>query len=527
MKRTLSFLMVLVVLLSCVFAGGSSEETSASAASDDSFTIFVSQQSVQPDYNDIYVLQKYEELSGVDINWINVPSEVAEERLNLTLASGDLPDAFMKCKVESNVLQTYGEAGDFLDLSPYLEEHAPNFMKYVEEHPDVLASITTPDGKIYSIPAAAEAPSCRINLKWFYNQKWLDKLGLEQPTNTDELYEVLKAFKTQDPNGNGIADEIPIYTSMTNIYTSFGGMFGCFNKGAAHTEYWDEDPVTGKVRYVKTSDAWRECLEYLNKLYSEGLIDKECITYQVGTLVGYAAQDRLGVYIMTNLARLPEETALDFEPIETAVMGPNGDQIWAPIRSYLHSVGAFVITTECKNPEKLIEWVDYFYSDEGCLLYHYGIEGDTCIKNADGSYSYTDAILAPMKEGKSYDETLASTTPYAGGNNPTRMAYPYFSGMELTEKPMQASDNLMPYTPEEVWPLFNYTTDELDIINTIGTDIDTYVRQMCAKFVTGETALTDENWNNYVDTVAKMGMDEYANAVQGAADRAEEVMVSK
>lgn len=523
MKKILTLAMMAILCSAMIFAGGSNE--SAESSDSDSFTIAVSQQGIQPDYATITNLQKYEEISGVHIDWINVPSEIRDERLNLILASGDLPDAFMKFNVQARILQTYGEAGDFLDLSPLLEEHAPNFMKFANAHPDVLASITSPDGKIYSIPAACEAPSTRINLKWFFNQEWLDNLGLEQPTNTEELYQVLKAFKTQDPNGNGIADEIPIYMDMTNLYSSFGGMFGCFNRGAAHTEYWDSDPETGNVRYIKTSDAWRECLEYLNRLYSEGLIDRECVTYSVNTLVGYASQDRLGVYCMTNLARLPQETADKFVPIETAIEGPNGDKMWAPIRSYLHSVGAFVITTECDNPEKLLEWVDYFYRDEGCLLYHYGTVGETCTENEDGSYSFLPEILAPMNEGKSYDETLATVTPYAGGNNPTRMAYPYFCGMELTEKPMIAADNLLPYTPD-VWPILNYTEDELDIINTTGNDIDTYVRQMCARFVTGEETLNDTTWANYVSEVERMGLASYAEAVQNAVDRAEAVMVS-
>lgn len=523
MKKALSLILAMMMLLSAM--GVASAEAAYPTATGETFTIFVKQQSIQPDYEEMYVFSKYEELTGINIEWINTPQDVCDEKVSLTLAGGTLPDAFMKCNISNSNLQTYGEAGDFLDLRPYLEQYTPNFWKYAQENPDVLASITSPNGAIYSLPAIADAPSTRINLKWFYNQTWLDNLGLAQPATTDELYDVLKAFKEQDANGNGDAtDEVPLLTSLDNLYQTLGGFFGLFNRGAAHQQSWDVDPQTGKLRYVRTSDQWRALLTYMNKLYSEGLIAQESVTYQLSDLIALCAQDRMGMYVMTNLARLTDDVAANFEPIATMVAGPEGDKLWSASRSHLHSAGAFVITTACKNPELLLQWVDYFYSDEGVRFYHYGMEGETCQKNEDGSYSFTESVLAPMAEGKGYDETIAKVCANSGGNNPTRMSWPGFCGMELTPKPMAASELLKDYLPGEIWGILNYTTEENEIVTTVGSDIDAYAKGMASKFVVGEVPLTDEAWNDYVATVEKMGLADYMAATEGAVTRMGEAM---
>lgn len=164
-----------------------------------------------PNEKSLYVAR--EEQTGVNIEWTVIPSTSQAERIATTFASGELPDLFVNMLNNSDVL-TYGMSGALLPISDYLE-YMPNFSSILETMPDVKAAVTMPDGKIYGLP--------QINMwsVWpgngvyqrssvFINKNWLEKLGLEVPTTTDELIEVLRAFKEQDPNGNGIADEIPL-----------------------------------------------------------------------------------------------------------------------------------------------------------------------------------------------------------------------------------------------------------------------------------------------------------------------------
>ena len=189
-------------------------------------------------------------------------------------------------------------------------------------------------------------------------------------------------------------------------------------------------------------------------------------------------------------------------------------------RSHLHSVGAFAISADCENPEVALRWVDYFYSEEGVRFYHYGIEGDTYQVNEDGSLSYTDEILAQVTGDMSYDEVVSQYIPYCGGNNPTIMSYPGYAGMELSPVPMASAEALMPYTPEIIWPFFNYTDEEKDIVTTVGTEIDTYVKQTCAEFLTGVRELNDEEWNAYVQRVNDMGLESMLQVMTAASERA-------
>ena len=465
-------------------------------------SVYGSMSSVQPEFSDMYILNEYEKLTGVHIEWTSIPSSARTERMTLAISSGELPDVFFKFGVSAANLLTYGDSGDFLDLAPLLDTYAPNFMAYAKENPDVLASITSPDGKIYSLPAIGDAPASRMAKKLYFNQEWMDKLGLEQPSTKDDFIAMLRAMREKDPNGNNEKDEVPVTESVSTLYQIFGGFNNCFNRGNQSGEY-DVDPDTGLVRHIKTSDAFRKTLELMHQLYVEGVIDQECITYKDATSVGYATQDRLGMYFSTNLALMPADEMSNWTPAATYAEGA----IWPLMRSQLRAVGAFVITVDCEYPELALRWVDYFYSDEGVAFYHFGIENDTYVKNADGSLSYVDAIMSQVSGDKSYDEVVSQYTPYCGGNNPTIMSSPGYSGMEMTPIPVASATTLVNYLPEVIWPIMTYTYDENEVVTTVGTEINSYVTQTCAEFLTGEREINDAEWNAYVQRTKDMGVD--------------------
>ena len=140
----------------------------------------------------------------------------------------------------------------------------------MEETPDMKKISTFPDGKIYSMPTRLPSRPKSRNQP-VINKAWLDKLGLKAPTTTEELYQVLKAFKEKDPNGNGKPDEIP-YTE-TGLNMDFLNPFGITDINASSMIVQDGKPV-----YFPTTDAYKEALIYTHKLYSEGLIDQELFT---------------------------------------------------------------------------------------------------------------------------------------------------------------------------------------------------------------------------------------------------------
>ena len=141
---------------------------------------------------------------------------------------------------------------------------------------------TAPDGNIYGLTGLNECFHCSYPNKMWMNTKWLEQLGLSEPTTTEEFKEVLKAFKTKDPNGNGKADEVPLSGSIEN--------FGVHIIPYLMNGFIYDDDRTyliakdGRVDTVANKPEWKEGLAYIKSLYDEGLIDPGAFTQNVGPL---------------------------------------------------------------------------------------------------------------------------------------------------------------------------------------------------------------------------------------------------
>ena len=112
----------------------------------------------------------------------------------------------------------------------------------------------------------------------FINKKWLDKLGLEMPTTTDEFYQVLKAFKNGDPNGNGKADEIPFSFLGNYANVDINSLFGSWGVIDRPEHVMIKD---GEVLFTPAEDGYKQGLVFFRKLYAEGLIDGEAFTHNM------------------------------------------------------------------------------------------------------------------------------------------------------------------------------------------------------------------------------------------------------
>lgn len=513
MKKFLALL--LVMLLSVTGAMAEFPLTTTG----ETLHIMVNNASYQPDYNQVKMWQAYAEMTGVNIEWENIPAGTATEKLNMAFASGELPDVFLKFNVSAaNQIKFGSDEGYLVNLNEnhLLETYAPNFYAYMKAHPTIEAAITMPDGAIYSFPQIIESIPNKVAAKMFINKTWLDKLNLEMPTTTDELYEILVAFKNGDPNGNGLADEIPFGAPNFNyIYYSLIGAFGGGTRGV-HDTVVDADPETGYPRILGTSDAWKNMLTYCHKLYTEELLDNAIFTIKAAQYTANAAEDKYGVIVYTNFSNIPESIAENFVGLEEALEGPNGDKFWFPVRSDLHSIGNWVITSECDNVPLALQFVDFFYTEEGVKFFNYGPEGDCHVVNEDGSLSFVDAVYESVAAGISFDSAVA---PYVtcGGSNPVIVMEQYFYGGETKPVPAAAAHAMTDYFPEEIWPIFTYTTEESEEASVIRTDINNYVNAMRAAFVTGEESL--ENWDAYVKQINKMGAERLCEIVNAAYER--------
>lgn len=474
------------------------------------------------DWNDVLVLNEYEKMSNIDITWNQVPADGLEEKRNLALGSGTLPDVFYAANIPIADVQKYGEQGSFIPLNDLIDEHAPNLKAILDEYPDIEKGLTFPDGNIYSFPTiySPEFQSILVGAKPWIKQDWLDELGMDNPETTDELYEYLKAVKETDLNGNGEHDEVPLSSvSMTRILHWISGAFGIQNKGQLH-ELIDTDPETDELRFFPTDENYRDMLEYMSKLYTEGLIEQNVYSIEVDQYLANASEELYGATQFYNPIELfGDEIGGDYV-VANALEGPRGIKMYTGVTSPVRAVGNFTITKENEYPAETVRWLDYFFSDEGMLMFFMGIEGETYEMTENGP-ELMDHITN-SEEGLTLTQELAKYLINPGGNHPVMVTDDYFTGSENAPTDIEAMEVLEPYLIDEIWPSFTYEKEDNDRMTVLATDIGKYVSEMQAQFITGSTELNDTEWDKYVKTLEGMKLDEYMEIQEAAYERYQE-----
>ncbi|KZE81908.1 sugar ABC transporter substrate-binding protein [Paenibacillus elgii] len=196
-----------------------------------------------------------------------------DQKMNLAIASNDLPDAMVVNQVQLNQMV---KAGEIEDLTDAYNKYASPAVKRIVESTDGLAkSQVTFDGKIMAVPSVTAE-----DFSWLWIRKdWLDKLGLQPPKTMEDLENVAKAFVEQDPDGNGKADTIGLAagTGLYNDFTQgppnfdFTAIFSAYN---AYPGFWVKG-ADGKPVYGSTMPEAKKALAKLRDMYAKGLIDKE------------------------------------------------------------------------------------------------------------------------------------------------------------------------------------------------------------------------------------------------------------
>jgi putative aldouronate transport system substrate-binding protein len=192
--------------------------------------------------------------------------------------------------------------------------------------------------------------------------------------------------------------------------------------------------------------------------------------------------------------------------------GPKGDQLVSTISPIARSYGVFAITNVNKYPEATMRWVDHFYGDEGSIFFRYGIEGQTFVKKPDGAVEYTDEILND-KRGSSV--AIGQFTIYPGGGAPQWINDKNSSGINPPQV-QEAANMLKPFMPKVVLgpPLFE--DEARESVEKLKGDIDRYVAESNAKFITGSTSF--DKWDEYTTTLKKLKIDELEKLYQQAYD---------
>ena len=471
------------------------------------------------DIGNVTNMQYYEELTGVHIEWENVDPSVFTQTLAGIIASGEeMPDVIYKANITNAQSYEWGEEELLVDISPYLESCMPNFSALLDENPDIRKAITAPNGAIYGLPQVIPAAPMRVPNKLYVNKLILEKAGKEMPATTEDMKDILTAIRDLDFDGDGAADGIvPISASTTALYDYFAGAFGLHTRGAHHDTV-DVDPETGAIRIYAQHDNYRKMLEYLHDLYAEKLIYQELYTEGNKTLGVLSADHKLGMQVYTTLANVPGALVDEWVGLKGMITGPDGYDKVSSIRSTVHTEGNFVITKDCKNVEIALKWVDYFYSWEGGMFYHAGVEGVNWEKKEDGSFGYTAETLATWDENMSQDAFISQFALWPGGRNPAMMPADLWAG-EYEAEPASTAYAMMEHSFDVVWPIFSWSEDEQEVVTHELSDVKSIIKNRTAQFITGELEINDANWNEYVKAIDNAGGQKVIEAYTSAVKR--------
>ena len=514
--------------------GGANADTSQT-----SFTVMGGMSALNKGYGNNEVLNKLQEENGISIDW-NCMSDSLGEQVNIRIAGGELPDAFMAVGFNSYDLTRYGADGTFIDLTPYLtEEYMPNLAKILEENPDIRSAITMSDGKIYGLPAAEKMGTAGIGKEEDYsiytipqfsmiNKAWLDDLGLSVPTTLDELHTALKAFKDNDMSakyyGNAAGSTIPMSTGFDqwcwgqNIF--YAG-FGFTN--------WPNDVINdlvltpeGKVEFICATDNYRDALTYFHNWFEEGLMDVEMFSQSDTQLISKCSQGYVGVSTWWYIEELMGDYAKDYVFLPV-LDGPDGTHNVTVRTGGGTNAGNLSITSKCKSPANLLKFYDAWYDPEIVMQLQYGPIGVYFTEQDENGIwdSITDEE-SRAKYNKSAGELKGENEVYG----PKLILSDYYNTtfkMEARaiERLTDLYDFWMPYVDNTItFPVdCVYTQEELDVIDMYKSDFESTVAEKEGLWIKNGGP-SDKEWEDYLSVLKNnCGMEELQKTYQAAYDR--------
>ncbi|NLO83444.1 MAG: extracellular solute-binding protein [Clostridiales bacterium] len=478
----------------------------------------------------------YEELTNIAIKWNVIPSESLTEKINISLSSGDMPDIYLNCNISQTQQQVYGSQGAFVALNGYIDAYDGVFKQVLEKVPNLRDIITMSDGNIYALPHIEKCNHCEVSNKMCVNRQWLDVLGLEIPKTVDEFTDMLRKFKTEDPNQNGEADEIPLlgYEGGWNSSIISGYLTNPFVYSAIHLE-------NGKVKLYYIEDGWRDALKWLNQLYKEGLLYPQSFVIQQDQArqIAQSGDDVEVIGCYPNgvpsgaVGDRPEDwkNYIAIPPLE----GPAGKYAIWNAYSQINPT-TFVITSQCKYPEEAFRWGVELYDRDLYYLKAFGKEGvgwrklteEEKAKGINDLRSGTPSEVLVFADGIGWSDKQnycwrgiglrCDTTDFSENRYAQMQPGDYETDMEW-RLALDTNNNYAPYVPplEMVLPFLVYTEEQAAELANLETVINSYRDEMAARFITGDADI-DNEWDKYIAEMKNKGVDKLLEIYQSAYD---------
>lgn len=464
------------------------------------------------------IFNEIEKITGVKVKWDIVPPAQYSTTMRTRIAAGgdDLPDII---NLPEDPVKL-GTAGIIIPIEDLIKKHAPYMNKFFKENPDVYALNVAPNGHVYKISSVVSGSTYVNPYAYVVRKGWLDKLNVKEPETIDDWYTMLKAFKTGDPNGNGKDDEIPFISEGVWLVGRFAEAWGIriFYSGG----YYPNND--GKIECHYLSPRYKEYLTWMNKLYTEELLDPEFASNDSEKTV--AKINRNSVGSLTNfISNIPSynsnlKQAGIAEANYVGILppkGPYGDQL---MEGYGPISGDFSITSSCKNTDVAIKWLDFVYaSPEGNDFCMYGVENKSYVKE-NGKIKMTDYVFK-NPDGLGPFEALRALGSWP--NIPYIQTEEAYKTLLFEETPelKKVADMCKPFVKLGLPPILA-TPEEADEISAISADLGTYMEEMALKFIIGQEPLS--KFDEFVQKIKDMEIEKIIDIRQKQWDRFQKAM---
>lgn len=442
-----------------------------------------------------------EEKFNMDIEYTIVPSPEHREiytKQNMMMSTGEVADIIQTrtdIPVALDIQEGLLENDMLVDVRQMVADN-PGRWPLIEERislPDA-SSYELSDGNLYTIPAMNGA----WNHAFVIRKDWLDKLGLEIPTTLDELYNVLKVFVTEDPDGTG------------NFGMSMPGAWwlGHLRTGYNQAFVWkvDDDKIMSEWVTPEQKDA----VKFIAKMFEEKLIDPEIFSHQgyhdelakfqagkVGVLLGHSTW----IFEEKNVKKNFPEADVALVPV--VLNGPNGPARFSGMPLY----EGIAISKGAADPERIFDFVEYVMSDEAYELFKYGIEGVHYTMDGDERVRNTEKIEY---------EGWAEANKHWWFHNLLSVA-PDYDPVVLGENGANTEEDVNAYIAWEAelvkayadgniigYPLYGIPLDTASEYETVTNDI---VNTYFAEFVLGQRDI-DADWDKFIEEYRSAGYDQ-------------------
>jgi putative aldouronate transport system substrate-binding protein len=431
----------------------------------------------EPPAPDNAVIQELEKRTNTKLKFTWVTPNSFTDKANVTLASGELPDLMLVTDIGGSTYRNMAKQGAFWDLTELIKSY-PNLMTF----PEITFTNNKVDGKLYGVPRVRPTEG---NAQPLIRADWLEKLKLKMPETTDELYNVMKAFKTNMPDGQKDTLGMSGYVNPNDM-----GQFGFIESTFTGTN-GKYKAVNGKLENVLYLPEMKQSLEWFQKAYKEKLIPQDFALLKNSQAKDLLYAGKAGIY-----PDKPNQGMLGNQQVAAINPAAKPDFVWMPFMSgptgkYAAKgnghYGVFVISKKVpeEKVKKLLAFLDYGATADGYELTTYGIK-DVSFTKAGDTYNLTDTA----KNDPSFQFLQNIFSKYD--------KYANISTVGVTPEQITRDKNLIDQAAEVSIP---NPTDGLvsETATRLGSDYDKKIQDMKTKVIMNMATLAE--WDKFVNNL--------------------------